>query len=92
MELLNEKFRPFKNYEELVKFWANHYQTEFRPAFAMPLIWVKNIVDEHICLIAGYGNTEEGNSSVLINGLEWTMLELKESFLFLDGSQCGIKE
>ena len=80
--------RPFKDCDELVKFWSRHYQVGLRPANTYPLIWVRNIVDETECAVQGYRKPDV----VLINGAEWDLRELLGSWVFLDGKPCGVEE
>ena len=82
-----QTFRPFKDCDELVAFWSKNYQTGFRPANTKPLIWVRNVVDETECVVQGYRMPD----IVLINGVEWNLRELLGSWVFLDGSHCGME-
>ena len=88
-----KKYRPFKDCEELVKYWDTYYGSICRPKNTMPLVWVKNIVDGCKCLITAYGTSEElGEDYVVIREMQVTMKELYANWTFLDGSRCGVEE
>ena len=85
-------FRPFKDCDELVKFWSRHYQTGFRPANTMPLVWVRRKEGRsNASMVTGYGSVG-GEPCVNLDGDSFGLVALFEDFEFLDGEPCGVKE
>ena len=73
-----KKFRPYKDTEELL----SNYTA------GTPLVWVRRKDDEkERSLIVEYSE-----HTVLIGAAYYSMEELFDEFVFLDGSPCGIKE
>lgn len=86
--------RPFKDYEELIAVWER--KTGYMPPKdLMPIIWLKN-KDDTISMITDFKQIKlEGEllcSCVTMDGDNYNMQELLESYTFLDGSPCGKEE
>lgn len=84
------KVRPFKDCDELVKYWTEKYQSVVRPANTMPLVWVKKKEGGSVCLITGFDNGDGGwGSCVFLEDVWIDLKELFDDFEFLDGSPVG---
>jgi len=80
-------YRPFENTTELIEYWDKHYVNGSRPAYTMPLIWVKGKQTGTTYLITGY----EKNEYACLSDDWWVnMEELFEQCTFLDGKCCGV--
>jgi hypothetical protein len=93
-----EKTRPFKDCDELVKCWEKKtfipsvmFTEDTRNRLYRPLIWVKSKEYGTDNLITAFdGNNESiGGSCVFIQDQWFTLQELYENFVFLDGSCIG---
>ena len=83
------KYRPFKDCDELVKFWTEKYQSVARPASTMPLMNIKKKNCQEIYFITGFDFDTEC-SCVFVND-EWlTLDELFNNFEFLDRNIIGV--
>ncbi len=83
---------PFKDYEELIAVWER--KTGYMPPKdLMPIIWLKN-KDDTISMITDFKQIKEDEllcSCVTLDGDNYNMQELLESYTFLDGSPCGVR-
>jgi hypothetical protein len=84
---------PFKDYEELIAVWER--KTGYMPPKdLMPVIWLKN-KDDTISMITDFKQIKLENellcSCVTLDGDNYNMQELLESYTFLDGSPCGVR-
>ena len=80
--------RPFKDCDELVEFWTQHYQSTHKPMYTKPLIWVRLKCDGRERLIVAYGDNfvEIGNKTKAV-----TLQHLFEQYEFLDGGPVGME-
>ena len=93
-------FRPFKDCDELVKFWTEKYQSVARPANTMPLIWVRkkegarrSVKENNVVLITGFDSDTGGwGSCVFLEDVWIDLKELYDDYEFLDRKPCGVKE
>lgn len=75
-----EKWRPFKDIDELEGAWVRKTNTK-------PLIWVKGKTSHTIL------NIDAFCEDAIYVGDEWLKMPgLFESYTFLDGTPCGVKE
>ena len=93
-----EHYRPFNDCDELVDYWkkkmyvpAFYYTKDFRDKLSRPDIWVKSKEYGTDNLITAFdGNNESvGGSCVFIQDQWFTLQDLYENFVFLDGSCIG---
>lgn len=90
-----EKYRPFKNCNELIKhfrrIWRKarrfYEEYDFNLSIEMPSIWVVNKDSGIREMITGYGE-----NIVLLPRANFTMQDLLNEYTFIDGSPCGILE
>lgn len=91
-EARKQTFRPFKDCDELVKYWTEKYQSVARPANTMPLIWVRKKEGGSTFLITGFDNGDGGwGSCVFLEDVWIDLKELFDDYEFLDGAVCGVK-
>ena len=91
--------RPFKDCDELVKFWTEKYQSVARPANTMPLIWIRKkegprraVKERNVCLITGFDNDTGGwGACVFLEDVWIDLKELFEDYEFLDKKPCGVE-
>lgn len=83
-----EKFRPYKNCEEMIKDFKQKKQFEGF-AYHVPMIWVKD--ENATSLITDFG-VEGDNERVCLGAENYDMEELFNDFTYLDGSPVGAKE
>ena len=78
--------RPFKDCDELIQWWQDHYPVAHNRICSKPLIWVRLKCDGRERLIVAYGDNfvEIGNKTKAV-----TLQHLFEQYEFLDGSPCG---
>ena len=84
--------RPFKDCSELIEYWYDFTGViNCSPKLFMPEIWVKHKRYGTENLIMAFDNDNEsiGGSCVFIQDQWFTLQELYENFVFLDGSCIG---
>ena len=81
-----EKYRPYKNTEEMIEDFKKRFNVEV-PPYAMPMIWVKYKNIKDCRLITGFMA-----KTVVIIGSSSGMCNLFDCYTYLDGSTCGIKD
>ena len=79
------KYRPFENVDELIQRW-NFLNPCTRPAYTMPLIWVKHKHSETVELITAF--CKDG---VEMGGTYMTWGYFLDAMVFLDNSPCGVE-
>lgn len=79
------EYRPFNNVDELIQRW-NFLNPCTRPAYTMPLIWVKHKGSETVELITAFckDGVEMGSSYM-------TWGYFFDAMVFLDNSPCGVE-
>ena len=83
-----KKYRPYKDTEEMIADYKKHFYVD-NTNYTMPLIWVKEKVNDNPMLITAFG---AGNNRIY-NHNHWINLkELLIYYTYLDGSPCGILE
>lgn len=88
------EYKPYESVEEFIQDYQERFPTAVpRPAHTMPLIWLTNIVSEEIHLVTGFNMTDENENEkgVCIRDIFWSFRELFGSWIFLDGSPCGME-
>lgn len=86
--------KPYESVEEFIQDYQERFPTAVpRPAHTMPLIWLTNTVSGDIHLVTGFYMTDENENEkgVCIRGIFWSFRELFGSWIFLDGSHCGME-
>lgn len=83
--LMSPKYRPFNNVDELVSKW-NFLNPCTRPAYTMPLIWVKHKNSDTIELITAF--CKDG---VEMGGSYMTWDFFFDAMVFLDNTPCGVE-
>ena len=82
-------YRPFKSCDELVYYWEREKVGYSVNPLQMIDIWVKHKVDGRRRMIVGFGaNFVE----VGVKAKPITLERLYETYTFLDGGPCGVKE
>jgi hypothetical protein len=78
-------YRPFNNVDELIQRW-NFLNPCTRPAYTMPLIWVKHKRSETVELITAFckDGVEMGSSYM-------TWGYFFDAMVFLDNTPCGVE-
>ncbi len=84
-EVVSPKYRPFENVDELIQRW-NFLNPCTRPAYTMPLIWVKHKHSETVELITAF--CKDG---VEVGGMYMTWDFFFDAMVFLDNSPCGVE-
>lgn len=79
------EYKPFENADELIQRW-NFLNPCTRPAYTMPLIWVKHKHSETIELITAF--CKDG---VEMGGTYMTWGYFFDVMEFLDNSPCGVE-
>lgn len=89
-----KQYRPFKNCDELCKYWHDEKARMSTFNNSKSLIWVKHKEYRTDNLIIAFDNDNEsiGGSCVFIQDIWVDMKELFDNFTFLDGSLCGFEE
>lgn len=83
-----EKYRAFKNTDELKKKWEELCPTNIhRPSLCEPFIWVRCKANNATSVISRFAGT-----IVSVNFANYNLDELFRNFTFLDGTPCGIEE
>ena len=87
-------YRPFKDCDELCKYWHDEKARMSTFNNSKSLIWVKHKEYGTDNLITAYDNDNEsiGGSCVFIQDIWVDMKELFDNFTFCDGSVCGVEE
>lgn len=80
------EYRPFNNVDELIQRW-NFLNPCTRPAYTMPLIWVKHKGSETVELITAF--CKDG---IEMGGTYMTWGYLFDAMVFLDNTPCGVIE
>lgn len=78
-----EKYRPYKNTEEMIEDFKKRFGVEV-PPYAMPMIWVEYKPLKERKLITGFKD-----KVVVIAASVWGIDDLFEDYTYLDGSPCG---
>lgn len=79
------KYRPFNNVDELIQRW-NFLNPCTRPAYTMPLIWVKHKDSDTVELITAF--CKDG---VEMGGSYMTWGFFFDAMVFLDNTPCGVE-
>lgn len=79
------EYRPFNSVDELIQRW-NFLNPCTRPAYTMPLIWVKHKGSETVELITAF--CKDG---VEMGGTYMTWGYFFDAMVFLDNSPCGVE-
>lgn len=93
----NENFyRPFKDYEELITIWSRKIGIGYMVLkVSRPVIWLK-AKDDTISMITDFKQIKLEDellcSCVTLDGDNYNMQELLESYTFLDDEPCGVME
>jgi hypothetical protein len=87
--LENPIYRPFKSCDELVYYWEREKVGYSPNPLQMIDIWVKHKVDGRRRMIVGFG---ENFVEVGVKAKPITLERLFETYTFLDGGPCGVKE
>lgn len=82
-------FRPFKSCDELVYYWEREKVGYSANPLQMIDIWVKHKVDGRKRMIVGFG---DNFVEVGVKAKPITLERLFETYTFLDGGPCGVKE
>lgn len=82
-------YRPFKNCDELIEFWQEHFPVAHNRICSKPFIWVRLKVDKRERLIVAFGTdfVEIGNKAKAV-----TLQRLFDDYEFLDGCVIGVKK
>lgn len=85
-------YRPFKNSKEFIKTWEVKYpQSKERPSFICPHIWVRPKMEVDGEKVDGVMVTCFSESYVCVDTQQVNFKTFLDSFEFLDGTPCGIK-
>lgn len=82
-------FRPFKSCDELVYYWEREKVGYSPNPLQMIDIWVKHKVDGRRRMIVGFG---DNFVEVGVKAKPVTLERLFETYTFLDGEPCGVRE
>ena len=82
-------YRPFKNCDELVHYWEREKVGYSANPLQMIDIWVKHKVDGRRRMIVGFG---DNFVEVGVKAKPITLERLFETYTFLDGGPCGVRE
>ena len=82
-------YRPFRSCNELVYYWEREKVGYSANPLQMIDIWVKHKVDGRRRMIVGFG---ENFVEVGVKAKPVTLERLLETYTFLDGEPCGVKE
>jgi len=84
-EAKEKTIRPYKDMDEMIKDFKMKYRTVYAD-FSMPLIWLKDKAAVIRVVTSFY------KKGVTINGNTMSLEQLLDSYIYLDGSPCGIEE
>ena len=79
------KYKPYVTVDEFIQDFQERFPTAVpRPAYTMPLIWIKNRQDGRVVLVHGF------NDDYCLIGTTWiTVYCLYENWTYTDGSPVG---
>lgn len=80
------QYRPYKDTEEMIADYKEHFDVSNVPSFCMPLIWVKykNGAVVYRRLITAFTDSCVGFDDIFMS-----VRELFDGYTYLDGSPCG---
>lgn len=87
-----QKYRPFKDCEELIETWKKKNKSEIGcdihyPSLYQPCIWIKNRKRGSLELIVGFGS-----KYIILANVSLDLNMLFSEYTFCDGSVCGVLE
>lgn len=80
-----DKYRPYKDTDEMISDWKERFVAKDWPSHSMPLIWL-------MCGETRSFVTDYLPDSVYAFSTSLTMQDIYEDYTYLDGSPCGMKE
>ena len=82
-----KKYRPFKNVDELVQYWDDHYGNSNSPKATMPMIWVKSKQTGFKYSVFGFSVFD-----ICVSGSWESLNAFYDKYEFLDNTPCGVEE
>lgn len=83
------KYKPYVTVDEFIQDFQERFPTAFpRPAFSMPLVWVRGRENGVIYLIDAFGKDHVRLDSIRPVR---NFCQLFEYYVYLDGSPCGME-
>lgn len=85
-QVKEKKWRPYKNTSEMIVDFKERFKVSYSD-YELPSIWVEHKISRVKCLITDFCTTVINMSSDDI-----LLSKLFDSYMYLDGSPCGVQE